>query len=123
MRKETNRMAKIDELLKEEISKIISYELNNPNLTGMISVTKVHTTPDFRYAKVYISIYGAKSPAKAMKALNDSKGYIRSLLAKNINIRTTPQIVFEKDTSMEYGDHMEQLINKVIEEDKKFKRE
>lgn len=54
MQGKSNRMYKIDEELKKEISNIISLELKNPHLTGLISVTNVKTTPDLRFAKVYV---------------------------------------------------------------------
>ena len=56
MQKNTNRMNRIEEELKREISNIINYELNNTNVTGMVSVTKVKVTPDLRFARVYVSM-------------------------------------------------------------------
>ena len=61
MQGKSNRMYKIDEELKKEISNIISLELKNPHLTGLISVTNVKTTPDLRFAKVYVSMINEKS--------------------------------------------------------------
>ena len=70
MPQKSNRMNKIDEELKKEISSIISTELKNPHLTGLISVSKVKTTPDLRYAKVYISLLNCKN-VKERKQNND----------------------------------------------------
>ena len=61
MNKNSNRLARIDEELKKEISNIITYELKNPNITGMISVTKAKITPDLKYAQVYVSILNSKN--------------------------------------------------------------
>mgnify|MGYP003211912213 FL=1 len=54
MAKNTNRLGRVNEELRKEISNIINYELKNPEVTGMISVTKVKVTPDLKYAKVYV---------------------------------------------------------------------
>ena len=102
MPKNENRLNRIDEELKKELSQIISYELKNPEATGMISVTKVKITPDLKYAKVYVSILNSKNNEKTMEALKKSAGFMRSQIAKRVNLRITPELVFEKDDSMEY---------------------
>ena len=71
--------------LKKEISNILTFELKNPNVTGLISVTKAKITPDFKYAKIYVSILNSKNIDKTMQGLKDSAGFIRSQIAKNIN--------------------------------------
>ena len=60
MKKNTNRMNKVDEELKKEISSIISLELKNPHLTGLISVSKVKTSPDLKYARVFVTMINEK---------------------------------------------------------------
>lgn len=108
-----NRMNRIDEELKREISQIISNELNNPKITGLISVTKVKTTPDLRYARVYISVINAKNQKATLAALKQSSGYIRTLIAKKVNLRTTPELVFEFDESIEYGAKIDSIIKEI----------
>lgn len=110
MPKNENRLNRIDEELKKELSQIISYELKNPEATGMISVTKVKITPDLKYAKVYVSILNSKSDEKTMEALKKSAGFIRSQIAKRVNLRITPELVFEKDDSMEYGMKIDSIL-------------
>ncbi len=105
-----NRLNRINEELKKEISNIISFELKNPDATGLISVTKVKVTPDLKYAKVYVSILNAKSDEKTMEALKKSAGFIRSLIAKTVNLRITPELVFEKDDSLEYGMKIDSIL-------------
>lgn len=117
--KETNRMNKIDEELKREISNIINYELNNPKATGIISVTKVRVTPDLRYARVYISMINEKNKKATLAALKKSSGYIRSEVAKKINLRITPELVFELDDSLEYGARMDEIIKEISKDWKK----
>ena len=97
-----NRMNMVDEELKKALSQIIDKELKDPHLTGLISVTKVKTTPDLSYSRVYVSMIGCKSQKENLAILKKSSGYIRSLVAKQVNLRTTPELVFEFDESIEY---------------------
>ena len=110
MPKNENRLGRINEELKKEISHIISFELKNPNVTGMLSVTKVKITPDFKYAKVYVSILNSKNISKTMEGLKESAGFIRSRLAKTINLRITPELIFELDDSLEYGARIDSIL-------------
>lgn len=121
MPKNETRLNRIDEELKKEISQIISFELKNPDATGLISVTKVKITPDLKYAKVYVSVINAKSEEKTFEALKQSAGFIRSLIAKRVNLRITPELVFEKDDSFEYGAKIDSIIKELKQEDKKEK--
>ena len=105
-----NRLNRINEELRKEISNIISFELKNPDATGLISVTKVKVTPDLKYAKVYVSMLNSKSNTKTLEALKKSAGYIRSAIAKKINLRITPELVFEEDDSMEYGMKIDSIL-------------
>lgn len=115
----SNRMNKINEELRKEISQIISLELKDPKLTGLISVTKVNTTPDFRYARVFVSMIGAKNNKQCLAILKKSSGHIRSILAKKINLRITPELVFEFDESIEYGSRIDQILKDITTDIKK----
>lgn len=119
MAKNNTRLGRINEELKKEISHIISFELKDPNLTGLISVTRAKITPDLKYAQIYVSILNAKSVTKTMKALEDSAGFIRTQIAKTINLRCTPQIIFEIDDSMEYGERIDKILKEINPENKK----
>jgi len=110
MPKNENRLNRINEELKKEISQIISYELKNPEATGLISITKVKITPDLKYAKVYVSLLNSKNEEKTMQTIQKSSGFIRSLIAKRINLRITPELIFEKDDSMEYGMKIDSIL-------------
>lgn len=114
-----SRMNKIDEELKKEISNIISTELKNPHLTGLISVTKVKTTPDLRFAKVFVSMINEKSKKENLSILKKSSGYIRSAIAKKVNLRYTPELVFEFDESLEYGSRIDEILKDITKDLKK----
>ena len=114
-----NRMGRIDEEYRKEISQIISYDLKNPNVTGMISVTKVKVTTDLKYAKVYVSILNSKNIKETMDGLKKSSGFIRSELAKRINLRNTPELIFEIDDSIEYGAKIDSILKEILPEERK----
>ena len=109
-----NRLGRIDEEYKKEISQIISYQLENPNVTGLISVTKVKVTNDLKYAKVYVSILNSKNLKETMEGLKKSSGFIRSELARKINLRNTPEILFELDDSLEYGAKIDSILKEIM---------
>ncbi len=114
--KNTNRLGRINEELKKEISQVINYELKNPDVTGMISVTKVKVTPDLKYAKVYVSVLNSKNLNKTLDGLKDSAGFIRSRVAKTVNLRITPELVFEYDDSIEYGERIDSILKNLKKE-------
>ena len=117
--KNSNRFGRIDEEFKKEISQIINYELKNPNVTGMISVTKVKVTTDLSYATVYVSVLNSKDVKTTLAGLKKSSGYIRSELAKRINLRNTPEIIFELDDSIEYGAKIDSILKDIMKDIKK----
>lgn len=118
--KNNNRIGRIDEEYRKELSQIIGYELKNPNVTGMISVTKVKVTPDLKYAKIYVSILNSKNIKETLEGLKKSSGFIRTELAKRINLRNTPELIFEIDDSMEYGAKIDSILKEILPEETKM---
>jgi len=118
MQKNTNRMDRVNEEFKRELSKIIDQDLKNPNITGLISVTKVKTSSDLKNARVYLSILGSKSKKNTMEGIKNASGFIRTELAKRVNLRYTPELVFELDESMEYGAKIDKIIEDLKSEQK-----
>lgn len=118
-RKKNNRMDRVNEELKKEISSVIDLKLKNPNITGIISVTKVKTSPDLKLARVYISMINSKSKKNTLEGLKNASGFIRSEIARNINLRYTPELVFEIDDTMEYGAKIENILNEIIPKEDK----
>lgn len=108
------RLGRIEEEYKKELSQIISYELKNPNVTGLISVTKVKVSNDLKYAKVFISILNSKSDKETLAGLKKSSGFIRSELARRVNLRNTPELVFELDDSLEYGAKIDTILKEIM---------
>ena len=117
-KRNSNRMEKVNEEFKRELSVIIDRDLKNPNITGMISVTKVKTASDLKSAKVYVSILNSKSKKNTLQGLKTASGFIRSELAKRVNLRYTPELVFELDESIEYGAKIDSIIEKLNKKEK-----
>ena len=109
------RGGRINEEVKREVSNIIQNEIKDPRLTAMVSVTDVKVTRDLRYAKVFVSIFGKNDEEKnnTFAALKNASGYIRKEIGQRINLRYNPQIIFELDDSINYGMHIEELIQRV----------
>ena len=118
-RKNSNRMDRVNEELKKEISSVIDLKLKNPNITGIISVTKVKTSPDLKFARVYISILNSKSKKNTLEGLKNASGFIRSEIARNVNLRYTPELVFEIDDTMEYGAKIENILSEIMPKEDK----
>ena len=114
-----NRLARVNSELQREISHIINFELKNSRVTGLVSVTRVKITPDFRYAKVYISIYGSKVK-ETLEGLKASSGFIRSRIANVVNFRVTPELIFEYDDSELQGEKIDMILKKIKEDDRKI---
>lgn len=118
MPKNNNRQGRIDEEFRKELSQLISFELKEPSVTGMVSVTKVKVTPDLKYAKVSVSIFKFKKYKRNTCRIKKISGFLRSELAKRINLRNTPELVFELDESLEYGARIDKIINDLKKDNK-----
>lgn len=117
-KKNSNRMDRVNEEFKRELSKIIDQGLKNPNITGLISVTKVKTSSDLKIARVYISILGSKSKKNTLEGIKKASGFIRTELARRVNLRYTPELIFELDETLEYGAKIEKILKEIKSEKK-----
>lgn len=112
------RIEKVQELVKQEISQIILYELKDPRI-GFVTVTKVKMTGDLREAKIFVSIMGKDEAIKnTFEGLKSSLGFIRREIGKRIRLRFTPEISFEPDRSLAYSSHIQELIMRLNNEEK-----
>ena len=105
---------KVDSILMRELSMIISQELNDP-LLGFSTVTEVDIAPDYSNAKVYVSFLGKNYKKRdGLEALRRSKGHIKSILAKRVNMRRIPDLEFIVDDSLDKADRIEKILNENI---------
>jgi len=105
------RSVRIASLLKLEISKIIQNRIRNKDV-GFATIVELVISNDLSVAKIYISVYG-NDKHKTLKALQKSVGYIRKEIAKNLNLRIVPDLVFYLDDRLERGDRVLSLLNSI----------
>ena len=107
------RIEKLQELIKQEMSKMLLKELKDPRI-GFVTVTDVEMTGDLREAKIYVSIMGGAEQVKSsLEGLNSALGFIRREIGQRVRLRFTPEISFALDTSLDYGDHIQKLLLQV----------
>ena len=107
----SNRINRINEEIQKCLADRIR-ELKDPRVSGtMISITRVETTPDLRYTKVYVSFLEENKAADAMKGLKSAAGWLRREIGHALNLRYTPQIMWALDDSIVYGAKLLELIN------------
>ena len=114
MRKNSIKNTRINGEVQKELSSIIRGEIKDPRIHPMTSVMAVEVAPDLKTCKAYISVLGDdKAKEDTIAGLRSAEGYVRRLLAKNVNLRNTPEIQFVLDQSIEYGVTMSKLIDDV----------
>ena len=110
----TNRLSRIDEEVKRALAEIIRNDVKDDRLSVMATVTRVEITPDLKFGKVYISVYDTEKKKHAsIDALNHGAAFIRTKLAKAVDIRRVPELTFVLDDSIEYSIKISKLIDDV----------
>lgn len=101
------------DLIKREIAHIIQYELKDPGI-GFVTVTAAKVSVDLKHARIFYTVLGDEdSKGKTSSALKRASGFIQREMGKRLKLRYTPEISFQFDTSVEYGAHIEELIQKI----------
>ncbi|RRJ83353.1 30S ribosome-binding factor RbfA [Aestuariirhabdus litorea] len=121
MAKDYSRTQRVADQLQKELARAIQQEIKDPRL-GMVTVSGVDVSRDLAYARVYVTFMGDESPEaieEQLKVLNSAAGFLRSLLARAIKLRTTPQLSFHYDESLARGRHLSSLIDRALSEDSK----
>ena len=107
----SNRIGRINEEIQKELANLLR-NLKDPRVQDtMISITRVEATPDLRYAKVFVSFLEESRAKDALKGLKSAGGYLRRELGRALQLRYTPELVWEQDDSITYGAKMLKLIN------------
>ena len=105
----SNRIGRINEEIQRELASLIR-NVKDPRVTGMISITAVETTPDLRYAKVYVSMLDKSDAKEVIKGLKSASGYLRRELGRALSLRYTPELQFEQDDSIIKGTHILEML-------------
>ena len=117
MRKNSIKNTRINGEVQRELSNIIRGEIKDPRINPLTSVVAVEVAPDLKTCKAYISVLGdEESQAKTLAGFKSAEGFIRSKLAKTVNLRNTPEIRFVLDQSIEYGVKMSKMIDEVTKD-------
>lgn len=116
--KTNNRMIRINDEIRKEVSEIIRSGLKDPRVGTITSVLKVETTNDLKYCKIFVSVLGDDEKKKeVMEGLKNAAGFIRKQIAVRINLRNTPELKFVLDDSLEYSIKISKIINDINGED------
>lgn len=131
MAKEFSRTRRVADQIQRHMAELIQMELGDPRV-GMVTITGVDVTHEFERARVYFTVLGSSLGEKAhpdkpaveneqaritADVLNKAAGYLRTALARRLKLRTTPQLVFIYDSSMEHGNRLTDLINSAAASD------
>lgn len=115
----TRRTERVNDTIQLELSDLIRTRLKDPRICIITSVTQVITSADLRHARVFISVMGSEEEKKdTIDTLKAAAGYIRKNLSKRLTMRYTPELIFERDDSIEHGAHLLELIDKLSFEEK-----
>ena len=117
------RPNRVGEQMKKELGEIISRKIKDPRI-GFVTVTDVDVTGDLQQATVYISVLGDQEQREnTLKGLAKAKGFIRSEIGQRIRLRKTPEINFEFDESIDYGNRIDTLLNQISRENQSDDKE
>ena len=109
----SNKLNRTNDDIQRTLSTLLR-SVKDPRVNqGMLSITRVETTGDLRYCKVYLSALGAEDEAGLKKGLKSASGWLRRELSRSMQLRATPELIFELDKSIEYGAHINDIINKL----------
>ena len=118
MKKNSIKNTRINAEVQRELADIIRSEIKDPRIPLMTSVEAVEVAPDLKTCKAYISVLGNdEEKQNAIKGLKNAEGFVKRQLAKNLNLRNTPQITFVLEQSIEYGVNMSKKIDEIAKKD------
>lgn len=114
----TRRAERVSSIIQQELSYLLREQVNDPRLTGLISITKVSTSPDLKHAKVFISTLGDKvNKNEILQGFTAASGFLRRQLANRLKLKHMPELSFHLDNSIERGAEVLRLIEQVASRD------
>jgi ribosome-binding factor A len=113
VKKGQGRPQRLGDLIQREVSDLIRLEVRDPRV-GMITITSVDVSPDVKHAKIFFTVLDKEKLQETLAGLNRSAGFLRSQLAKRLQMYTTPELRFVYDESVERGDHLSRLIDAAL---------
>ena len=117
----SHRIERVNALLRQEIGSVVADELKDPRISSIVSITRVETSRDLGFAKVYVSVLGTdQEKADTLRALGSAAGFIHRSIRPNLRMRSVPHLAFYLDEAIERGAEMVAFIDKVIERDREI---
>ena len=112
------RVSRVAALIQREVSQLLQNGIKDDRVgSGMVSVTDVNVSGDLQHAKIFVSIYGTpEAKAETMEGLKAATGYVRREIGQRVRLRRTPEVVFMEDKSLERGDRILSLLNRIEQE-------
>ncbi|MCD8004965.1 MAG: 30S ribosome-binding factor RbfA [Oscillospiraceae bacterium] len=104
-----NRIGRVNEEIQRELSALLR-RVKDPRVTGLVSVTAVETTPDLRYARVFVSVADKSAAAQVLAGLKSASGWLRRELGQALSLRYTPELIFQRDDSIDKGAHILDML-------------
>lgn len=108
----SNRLGRINDEMQRELSSLLR-KLKDPRVQGLISITNVDVTADLRYAKVYVSVLDRSTSKDVLQGLRSAAGYLRRELGRSMQLRYTPELLFQEDTSIDTGARIMTILNQL----------
>ena len=109
-----HRIERVNNLIRREISELLQRQVKDPRLGSFVAVTEVSTSPDLRYAKVFVSCMGSEGEKQeTLRGLEAATGFFRNKLSRRLRLRRIPELSFHWDDSIERGAHLLHLIDEV----------
>jgi ribosome-binding factor A len=110
----TRRIQRVNNLIRQELVQMLQRQIKDPRISSLVSITEVVTSPDLRYAKVFISVLGNEEEKRAtLKGLASAAGFFRKELAHQLSLRRVPELSFHQDDSIEHGARLSELFEKL----------
>lgn len=107
-----HRIEQVNKLIRRELSELLQHQVKDPRLGAFIAVTEVSTSPDLKYAKVFISHIGSEEENREiLGVLAAASGFLRNEMSRRLKLRRIPELSFRWDDSIKHGDHILKLID------------
>ena len=108
----SNRIGRINEEIQRELAALLP-TVKDPRVRGLVSITRVDTTTDLSYAKIYVSVLDKGDSKEVIRGLKAAGGYLRRELGRALNLRHTPELLFQADSSIDKGAHILKLLREI----------
>ena len=112
----SRRIERVNQLIREGICEVLQYQIRDPRLHSLVTITEVSTSVDLKHAKVFVSVMGSEEEkVETLQALTRASGFFHRELQEHLALRPVPELSFRRDDSIEHGTHLLQLIKQATD--------